>query len=358
MPQKAAKSKQSPQHLLLGHRTARGSIDPSVVIIRAREGITRLKSISPQIASDVPDLKRLFSQDCRLYYTLAAISRRKNLDLVLRTKSLNLLYPLRSAIEHAILTSLPKVEDQKGLWRDATSKSFFGVSAKQGVSIRYGLSSCVPTKNCAGRCYGHDGRDRELHLIFRSVLNQFVGIQYCIGNEFRRAQILKDLSRAIDHAIGSSRLDSESANNREAFSRNPRIRFSHIGEMAHTPDFTNALAFEIKRRAPDINCVIYTRHPSASDLVPDFFVLNFTIEGDHDKRRKYAPLNSRLVNSSWDGILSSEAEVNFLEHHVEKSTIPVGNGKVCPVTVNHITTPSCDSAKCDLCFRDHPLGQA
>ena len=34
-----------------------------------------------------------------------------------------------------------------------------------------------------------------------------------------------------------------------------------------------------------------------------------------------------------------------------KSIDPVGAGNVCPVTVSHRVTPSCDSAICDLCFR-------
>jgi len=41
---------------------------------------------------------------------------------------------------------------------------------------------------------------------------------------------------------------------------------------------------------------------------------------------------------------------DFLEHHVEKSSTSSARGSVCPVTVNHKSTPTCDSARCERCF--------
>ena len=340
----------SPQHALLGTRTKRGDIDPNDVLQRAKSRIQCLKSESPQPVPDLQALKKHFAEDCRLYYTLAAVSRRRALIEESRLALLELLFPFRTALERSILASLPWVGDQSQLWKSAVSKSFFGVSSKQGVSIRFGLSSCVPSEHCAGRCYGHDGRDRELHMIFRSVLSQFVGMEFEDGDEPKRMKILQSLSDAIDHGIASARKDASVSLKERNFHRSPRIRFSHIGEMAHTPTFTNAIAAEIRRRAPDVVPVIYTRHQRAVELDTNLFIVNFTIEGERDKRLKYAPSLSRLVSSSWDGRLTSIAEVNFLEHHVEKSATASGKGKLCPVTVDHSLMPSCDSAKCDLCF--------
>jgi hypothetical protein len=343
--------KLSPQHALLGRRSKRGSIDPRATFNTAIAMINELPERIPIAADNLKTLKPHFVDECRLYYTLAAVSRRQQLDASLRSNILTKLYPLRSAIERAILACLPLLHDQKSLWRDASSKSFFGVSAKQGVSVRFGLSSCVPTKKCGGRCYAHDGRDRELHLIFRAVLNQFVGESFESGTSEEQQNIMRRLSKAIEYGIKSARLEAQQASTMHGYSREPRIRFSHIGEMVHTPVFTNTLAREIILRAPDVKCVTYTRHPNARALDLDLMVVNFTVEGDVDPRRKLAPSGSRIVNSSWDGNIVSDVSVNFLEHHVEKTNAPKGTGHICPVTVDHLVTPSCDSARCDLCFR-------
>ena len=120
--------------------------------------------------------------------------------------------------------------------------------------------------------------------------------------------------------------------------------------MAATPEFTNALALEIKKRNPKVQCVIYTRHPKAKLLDINLLVVNFTLEGAGDVREKFVPQGARIVNSAWDGNINEAAEINFLEHHVEKSTIAKGGGSICPVTANHKVTPSCDSAHCQKCF--------
>jgi hypothetical protein len=80
------------------------------------------------------------------------------------------------------------------------------------------------------------------------------------------------------------------------------------------------------------------------------FVVNFTVEGEQDPRLKLVPVGARLVNSSWDGLLMTSAAVNFLEHHVEKVCSPIGEGRICPVTIEHGVNRSCDGARCDLCF--------
>ena len=232
---------------------------------------------------------------------------------------------------------------------EATKDSFFGKSKKQGVSIRYALASCVPTATCGGRCYAHDGRDRELLHIYRGVLNYYVGLEFENGSPQRRQQILGLLSKSIDKGVEAALVDQASALT-EGYNRLPRIRFSHVGEMAATPEFTNALALEVKKRDPSVQCVIYTRHPKAKLLDTNSLVVNFTLEGAGDVREKFVPLGARIVNSAWDGNINEAAEINFLEHHVEKSTSAQGSGSICPVTANHKKTPSCDSAHCQKCF--------
>ena len=137
---------------------------------------------------------------------------------------------------------------------------------------------------------------------------------------------------------------------RQGFQRRPRIRFSHVGEMAATPQFANALAQEIVHRAPDVRCIVYTRHPLANRFDPNLLIVNFTVDGHGDSRISFKPRAARLVSSSWDGNLLEEAEINFIEHHVEKSARPSGSGQSCPVTLHHDVTPSCDSARCEKCF--------
>ena len=232
---------------------------------------------------------------------------------------------------------------------DATRDSFFGCSRKQGVSIRYALASCVPTERCGGRCYAHDGRDRELQHIFRGVLNYYVGLAFEQSPPLTRTAIMERLAHAIDTAVRAA-LDDQVRAAESGFSRQPRIRFSHVGEMAATPGFTNELARQVIRRNADIQCVIYTRHPRAKELDTAAMVVNFTLEGPQDSRRRFAPLGSRLVSSAWDGVAWEGADVNFLEHHVEKTAPQRGGGCVCPVTVDHKSTPSCDSARCEKCF--------
>ena len=122
--------------------------------------------------------------------------------------------------------------------------------------------------------------------------------------------------------------------------------------MASTPTFTNAVAKAIKRVNSDVQCVIYTRHPTANELDPELLVINFTVEGDADPRLAMAPKGARLVGSAWDGALSEIAEINFLEHHVEKSSSALGVGFICPVTVEHARGGSCDGCRCQACFVD------
>jgi hypothetical protein len=339
---------------LVGVRRRSREIDPGTELARAQELLQILKSQGVACEPNLKSLKQRYSGHCRTYYTVAAISRRKVLDHNIRSALLSVLYSLRAQIELRILDDLRSVADQSGVWKEATGRSFFGFSSKQGVSIRYPLASCIPTADCGARCYGHDGRDRELHLIFRAALNYFCGNSFEHGSAEERAQIMQRLSPAIKWAVHSAMEDQRTAA-KEGFMREPRIRFAHIGEMVSTPNFANSLASAIKRCNPEVACVVYTRHPKCSSLDPALFRINFTIDSADDKRRRFAPAYARVVSSAWDGDVSPEADVSFLEHHVEKGSSRRGTGFVCPVTADHSSTPSCDSAKCDVCFRSKCL---
>ena len=311
---------------------------------------------TPQQYSSLTTLRESFVSVSRSYFSLAALTRRGALDEHIRQDGLDRLFKMRSYIETKLLYELRHNISQLPVLQEATKDSFFGKSKKQGVSIRYALASCVPTATCGGRCYAHDGRDRELLHIYRGVLNYYIGLEFENGSPKRRQEILTLLSKSIDKGVEAALVDQASALS-EGYNRLPRIRFSHVGEMAATPEFTNALAAEVKKRDPRVQCVIYTRHPDAKLLDSNFLVINFTLEGAGDVRQKFAPSGARIVNSSWDGEINEKAEVNFLEHHVEKSTNAKGAGSICPVTAHHKITPSCDSALCQKCFVPVTIGE-
>jgi len=323
--------------------------DPIDVMEEAVTEAEALKRRKPEKHGSLLMLRCSFTSAAKGYFALAAMTRRKILGEEIRRTALYRLYAMRSQLEAKLLDEMRTNQGQLPIMKEAVKDSFFGKSNKQGISIRYALASCVPTSTCGGRCYAHDGRDRELLHIYRGVLNYYVGLEFENGSSECRNQILGLLSRSIDKGVEAALVDQASAMS-EGYKRLPRIRFSHVGEMAATPEFTNALASEVKKRDPRVQCVIYTRHPKAKLLDTNLLVVNFTLEGAGDVREKFVPTGARIVNSAWDGDINEAAEVNFLEHHVEKSTIAKGAGSICPVTVNHKLTPSCDSAHCQKCF--------
>lgn len=328
----------------------RRSREPSLIIQEAESAYSELKSCNRESLSTLEMIREHFAPPSRAYYALAALSRRAQLDDGSRASAYKLLFPLRALLEKRLIEAFQRMGRPIDVVLRFGCKSFFGNSIKQGVSIRYPLSTCVPTSRCGGRCYAHDGRDRDYQRLFRGALNGLVGLHYEKHPEDRGA-ILARLSQQIDEVIALIRSEALGAAG-AGYTRKPRIRFSHVGEMAATPTFANDLASTIKSRDPNISCVIYTRHPKAARLSVEHFVVNFTVEGPKDKRIALQPPNSRLVSSSWDGSIFPTAHVNFLEHHVEKSSFSVGRGSVCPVTANHKATPTCDSARCERCFVD------
>lgn len=338
---------------IVGKRSSRLR-DPSLVAEDADLALAKLSQHVPQSVDDYRSLKFRYATECRAYYSFAAMTRRRVLEEEVRNDALAKLYGLRSALEKAIIADLEVCGLREDLIDAWASKSFFGISAKQGVSVRYALASCVPTRICGGRCYAHDGRDREIHRIFRGALNYFVGQSYeCLGND-ARSKLFEALSPVISYGVSAARQDQIDSLEDLGFSRAPRIRFSHVGEMAATPQFTNDLARAIRRVDPEISCTVYTRHPNASMLDTDALVVNFTLEGEGDLRLAWVPAGARVVASAWDGKLVEFAAVNFLEHHVEKVLKSSGAGHVCPVTADHGSLTSCDGASCELCFLPPP----
>jgi hypothetical protein len=335
--------------VLIGPRAERyrASEDIFAEVARAEENLLSRRAAA---WGSLHEIRSSYAPHCRAYYTLAALSRRKVLEEKDRRTSLSCLFRLRTLIERTILRDLAESEKSMEVLAIASEEAFFGSSAKQGVSIRYPLASCIPTDNCGGRCYAHDGRDREIHHIFRGVLNMYLGRIYEDGGDGVRADVMRRLARTISKAVFAAQEDKRRAL-AEGYSREPRIRFAHIGEMVDTPEFSNALALEIKRRDPSIRCVLYTRHPKVSGVDTRLFVVNFTLEGRGDRRKEYAPKDALIVSSAWDGVVMPEATVNFLEHHVEKIADASRSGSICPVTASHHAVVSCDEACCDRCFR-------
>jgi hypothetical protein len=323
------------------------NIDSLLNESKAWQDFLRVRN-EPVRAGSLRHLKLIFARPLHIYYALAAASRKSSIEDVERQRILSILFSFRSALESEILNAFDVLEDQKELEKAAFNHSFFGVSAKQGVSIRFPLSSCVPTRMCGGRCYAHDGRDRELHLVFRAAMNFWVAQQFELYPD-RREFIGNRLLKAIEYGANQAVLDAASAR-AKGYSRAARIRFSHIGEMAALPSFSNWLARQIKEQDPSINCVVYSRHPDIGRLDTSLFIINFTLEGSDDARHEFAPANARLVSSSWDGETSDKVEVNFLEHHVEKKTKTADGANFCPVTLKNLNLKSCDEARCERCF--------
>lgn len=330
--------------------------DASVILKEAITETTAISLLGKTKYISLSHLRETFVPISRSYFSLAAMTRRTELDKDLRIEGLAQLFKMRTLIESHLLEQFLYNNIDLPVESEAAKDSFFGKSKKQGVSIRYALASCVPTATCGGRCYAHDGRDRELLHIYRGVLNYYVGLEFENGSPERRQHILRLLNRSINKGVEAALIDQASALI-AGYNRLPRIRFSHVGEMTATPEFTNALAAEIKKRDPKIQCIIYTRHPKAKLLDTNLLVVNFTLEGAKDIRKRFTPNGARIVNSSWDGNINEAAEINFLEHHVEKSTVAKGTGSICPVTANHKVTPTCDSALCQKCFIPLTLGR-
>jgi hypothetical protein len=295
-------------------------------------------------------LAKVYRDTLKRYFALSALSRSKSAPEHIREKALSLVFRVRVLLEKSICNSaLLTLEQGIGGLSSLLEGSFFGCSKKQGTSLRMPLSSCVPTKLCAGRCYAHDGRDAVAASVIRGALNGIVAELYENTSDEIRRKILTALEPHTQRAIANAwneirRLSPD-------FSRRPYIRFSHVGEIAAFPEFANALAEQVRKLSSgSVDCVVYTRHPKAGNLNTKLLVVNFTLDQSSLERRHWSPPGTRLVSSAFDGYLNPDVDVNFLEHHLFEHIKPVGVGRICPATAPETRIRTCDAVRCTHCF--------
>jgi len=282
------------------------------------------------------------------YWNLALLSRADSKYPDLSQKAKKIIFKVRVKIEKSIEKSL-KISLKSGSinYSDLFTSNIFSSSIKQGLSLRLPLSSCVPTKNCSWSCYAHDGMDAGRYAVIKGVINGLIANEFETGSIKTRSIIERLLTVQVEKAINEATRDQ----NKSEFSRDARIRFSHVGEIAEFPDFANAFAKLVKDQSKNnVSCVVYTRHPNVGKLDDELYVVNFTIDRDSEDRRSWVPETARIVYSAWDGVSNDNADVNFLEHHRFSQQENTGKGKICPVTIPINRLSTCDEAKCDLCF--------
>jgi hypothetical protein len=299
----------------------------------------------------ISEIREIFYTDLLQYFRLCALARSKSADQVLAQKAHMVLFKTRVIIEKAMIRFIENHPSSNFDKLDALfSGAFFGASKKQGVSLRMHLSSCTPTKLCAGGCYAHDVLDAAPNAMMRGVINGYVANAFEKGTHCFRKEILTRLQRHSFKAIRSARMELK--NLPTGFKRRAYIRFSHVGEIAAFPNFANALAKQIRSLSKNsVDCIVYSRHPKAKLLDPDLWTINFTLDHSSMDRLNWAPPEARIVYSAFDGVTSSKAEINFLEHH-RFQNIPrsAGNGRICPATKPETVKRSCDDCRCKRCF--------
>ena len=287
--------------------------------------------------------------EMRNYWSLAKTARNEKVGDDLRLAARKHLFRVRVTIERAMVSRLIDLNLEGVLdERDLTQGKMFGCSIKQGVSLRLPLLSCNPTEMCHDGCYAHDGLDASKASIVRGCLNGALAQLYDLGDTQRKARIAARLRLQVRTACRQALREAA----KSGWPRPARIRLSHVGELPAYPEFTKALTeMIIEESGRRVTPVVYTRHPDAVNLDTTKIVVNFTIDANSHERKKWAPRGSRIVYSAWDGVISEEADVNFLEHHFLSHSKPQGGGPVCPATQAETEVRSCDACRCDLCFR-------
>lgn len=293
--------------------------------------------------------KKLFSQ-LRNYFALAALSRSTSAPKPLTEKANELVFGVRINIEKSIVVAIKKEFKKSGSLLPSVlfKGSFYGCSKKQGVSLRIGLNSCVPTNLCAAACYAHDVLDASPAAVIRGAINYFLAEIY-EGYPSFREEIISKLLAHTKKAVRSA--ETEVKQLQKGWTRGARIRFSHVGEVIAFPQFANDLAKQVQEVSNgSVTCVIYTRHPNAYKLDPNLFVINFTLDESSMQRKEWVPKQARTVFSAFGGRVSHEAEINFLEHHRWVHFSPIGHGSICPTTLPKASNRTCDGVQCNICF--------
>lgn len=302
-------------------------------------------------------VKNAYSKELRHYFALCGLSRSKTAPTALVDEAWDTVFRVRVFLEKSIeKTIVAEIAPDKENLALLFTGSFFGKSKKQGVSIRFPLSSCNPTSLCGAACYAHDVLDAGPESMVRGAINGVIASSYENGTESERSSVLNHLRSTTKSAVRAAEREAENLEGR--WRRRARIRFSHVGEIAKWPLFANALAEMVFQESHgEVDCVVYTRHHQAGALDPSLFVINFTLDKDSDDRKNWAPIGSRIVFSAFDGDLSPDAEVNFLEHHRWSHAQPRGIGHICPATRPDVSHRTCDSAHCDICFNSPVIVQ-
>jgi len=291
-----------------------------------------------------------YEAELKNYFRLTVLARSSSADPELASRAHELLFRVRTLLEGAIQQAITEAPVNPESRLDALfNGNFFGFSKKQGTSLRLPLRTCTPTKLCAGGCYAHDVLDATPAAVVRGSINGWIADRYERGDEGARAQYLSRLRPHVKRAIKNAR--SELKNLADGFTRRAFIRFSHVGEIVHTPGFANDLASVVRDLSGgDVDCVVYTRHKRAVELDPSLWIVNFTLDPDSENRKAWVPINARIVYSAFGGKTSPAAEVNFLEHHRHGHSPQVGDGRACPATLPHALSRTCDGNRCNRCF--------
>jgi hypothetical protein len=301
--------------------------------------------------NSVLDLRAVFAGDLRRYFALAALSRSTTAPGPMVSDALSLVFRVRVVLEQAIAGSLTDLATSSGIGGfDLARSPLHGYSKKQGVSIRMPLSSCVPSKICGAACYAHDVLDAAPASVVRGAINGAIATLYERGNEQQRKELLAALAQPIFRMVSAAKKDARDASS--TFMRRPRIRFAHVGEFAQFPEFANALGRSVHEvSSGEVDSVVYTRHPDASLLDPELFVVLFSLDESSEDRRRFVPSTARVVRSAFGGQVTDSVDVNFLEHHRWVHIKPVGTGKICPSTAPETKVRTCDACQCDFCFK-------
>jgi len=317
-------------------------------LLTAEEYVRHETSI-PRV-SDARKLRSAFERELKHYFALAALSRSKSSPRKLVESAHAVVFKFRIVLERRLAVALKRshLDDAVSLLEMGC---FYGFSKKQGTSVRMPLTTCKPTRLCAGACYAHDVLDAAPASVIRGVINGLVAEQFEDGTSLIREAVMLALrghtKRAVQSALTEVRALRGTGWTRRAF-----IRFSHVGEITKYVRFANELARQVHEKSQgQVDCVVYTRHSSARLLNPKLWVVNFTLDPASSERREWVPKTARIVFSAFGGVTSDEADVNFLEHHRHiHMARTAGNGRICPATLPETKERTCDACRCDRCF--------
>ena len=309
-------------------------------------GKSRARSLPKASLSRV---RPLFETELKAYFSLAALSRSTTSPKDMVRDAHAMVFRCRVALERRITQAV--LEAANGAvdgWM--FEGSFYGFSKKQGTSVRMPLLSCRPTSLCAGGCYAHDVLDAAPLSVIRGAVNGAIAGLFEDGDLGRRADILSRLERHSHRAIKAAKAELKSLAG-SGWTRRPFIRFSHVGEITAFPQFANALAQQVRDLSQGaVDCVVYTRLQTVSELDPELWIINFTLDQSSRDRKAWVPPHARIVFSAFGGEVDPDAEVNFLEHHRWAHLSPIGQGRVCPATAPDVPERTCDAVRCNRCF--------